>query len=118
MRKIMPLMLIVVLMFTAIGCSSIKNGTPEQAAETFMQAMIEGDEKVIDELNKSDVFMYPTHFLISEYCPKYADLNISDYDFKANQKQNIVTMYDKSTGEDVLRLKISKIGDKYYFKGF
>lgn len=126
MRKIAPLIVIVALMFTMLGCaggsgssgSSIKNGTPEDAARTFIKALAEGNEEVLDELNKADKVVYPTHSIVSEYCPAFADFNVSDYDFKANDEKDRVFLYKKGTDERLFNIKVCKIGDKYYFRGF
>lgn len=124
MRKTIPLIVIIVLMFTMIvGCasssgSSIKNGTPEDAARTFIKALAEGNEEVLDELNKADKVVYPTHSIVTEYCPAFADFNVSDYDFQANDEKDRVFLYKKGTDERLFNIKVCKIGDKYYFRGF
>lgn len=125
LRQSLSLILAMVLLLSLVlvvnGCSKekkIKNSTIEEAATTFVQALINGDEKTLEKVNRSDAFDFPTHFLMSDVAKKYADMNIKDYKFMADKDNSTVEMIEKATDKTYKVLKIEKIGDKYYFTDF
>ncbi len=119
MKKRISLFIIVMLIVTALtACGGVKQGTMEDTAKTFVQALIDGNEDVLNEINKSGPMNFPTHYLMSDYAPEFADFKISDFSFDVNEEKEIVEIVKKGEEKAFKKLKISKIGDKYYFLGF
>lgn len=98
-----------------VGCTRVKQGSMEDAAKTFIQAMIDGDKETLEIINRSDSYNLPTHFLLSQYASDFAEYKISDFRFEADEEKRLVDVIKKDTGNVYLILKIEKQGDKYYF---
>ena len=100
------------------GGEKINQKTPEGTAKILVKALIDGDERALDEINQSTMFENPTQFFFPAYAPQFAGKKLKNYKFK--KKKNIygdecVLVYYKRNKEPTLYLEIEKIGKKYYF---
>jgi hypothetical protein len=117
MKKLCLISVILCIFLSA--CNGVKNKTVEDTAETFVQALIDGDEEMLNEINKSDPLDFPTHYLISDYAPKFADYKVSDFQYGINEDEGIVEIQSKNDIDELYyKISIVKIGKEYYFTGF
>lgn len=116
-KKIQILILLLAVSIILSGCGGVKQGSMEDTAKTFFQAMVNGDEETLNKINKSDPLDQPTHFLISYYAPGYADLDISDFYFEVDEEKGRVQVKRKATDKVFASYNIEKIGNKYYYMG-
>ncbi|MGG2201875.1 hypothetical protein [Paenibacillus validus] len=114
MKAFKSLCLAAVLALSLTACGG--GGSQDAAAKSFVQALIDGNEETLKEINKSGMLDYPTHYLISDFAPKFADRKVKDFSFEADKDKGIVTV-KSSDGKLDYKLKIEKIGDKFYFTG-
>ncbi|GIO42277.1 hypothetical protein J41TS4_20350 [Paenibacillus apis] len=112
--KMMIVVLVVAVML--MGCSKgISNDTPEAAAKTFIEALINGDEDTLNKINRSSSLDYPTSYLLSDFAPEYADRKIEDFTFEVISNEKVLAQ--SKDGEKKWTLRIKKIGDGYFFTG-
>lgn len=108
------LFVIAIITIFMVACGSKQNSqeTFQGTAEAFVQALIDGDEKTLGNLNRDET--NPTDHLLSSIAPKFSDLKIEDITFELDEEKNEVLVEYK--GEETIRywLDIEKIGDKYF----
>jgi len=100
--------LMVAVSLLGCGCDRINQSSMKDTAKTFVQALINGDEKVLDKINKSDLFNAPTYFLMSDFAPDFADTKLSNYEFDVNEEANIVSVIREGEEKAFIRLAIKK----------
>lgn len=66
MRKALAILLSVLFLCGLTGCGGPKLDTPIDAAKTWTKAMVKADSKLMDQVNRSDFFSYPTHYLMQQ----------------------------------------------------
>ncbi|TYQ18268.1 UNVERIFIED_CONTAM: hypothetical protein Cloal_0690 [Acetivibrio alkalicellulosi] len=97
--------------------SKPNNSTPENAAKTFINALIRGDEEMLNKINRSDPFHYPTHYLLSDFASEYSNYKLSDFEIKVvEEKKNKYKVSVQTYDEKInVWLRIDPIGGSYYF---
>lgn len=111
--KGLSLLLFTTFLLTACGEPEIKNSSMEETAETFVQALIDGDEKVIDELNHDA--QNPTSEIMQKHAPKFSGKNIEDIKFEVLKESDEVEIeYVDSDGSIRYWFTIEKIGEEYF----
>lgn len=97
------------------GTSRVANSTPEAAAKSFVKAMIAGDSKAIDALNKSAPGSWPTSRLLTD-ANRWGMVgsDISNYEI-TDKGRNEFSVKNKKTGKEVITLTFIFADGKYYF---
>lgn len=110
--KVFIVTAITILFLVACGEKQSSQETFQGTAEAFVQALIDGDEKTLENLNRDET--NPTDHLLSSIAPKFTDLKIEDINFELDEEKNEVLVEYK--GEETIRywLDVEKIGDKYF----
>lgn len=117
MKLFKSVIAVVVLSLIVAGCGGgVNQSSQVSTAKSFVQALIDGDEKTLNTLNKSGMLDYPTHYLISDFAPQYADRKLKEFTFEADPDKGIVTVKSED-GKIDSKLKIQKIGKEFYFTG-
>lgn len=118
MRKKLLLVLTLLMLTVTIsaGCGkSLDNSTPEKAAKTFMQALINGDSKVLEELNMSSPLQYPTHLLLSMATEwELSKYSINDFTFE-KVGNNVVRVKSAKARIDIKFEMVQKDGKWYFY---
>lgn len=121
MKRVSLAVLVLMLVLVQIGCSaSAPNlSTQDDAAKTFVQAMIDGDYNLMDEVNRSDSWDAPTNFVMTEFAPQYAEYKLSDFDFYTIGPEETELITVRSRDDKIKQtLRIRQIGNNYYFVSF
>lgn len=98
---------------TIVEGESIKvnNSTIEETAETFVQAMIDADEDILNEIyrNPED----PLEYMLPDEGPEFSGLSLNDFSF-LYEEDNEVQLERKDGEGPVYWIRIEMIGDKYF----
>jgi hypothetical protein len=99
------------------------NTTPIGTARAFVQALIEGDEKTVDLLNKSTRWGFPTDDVMSRFAPRFAGRNLREFLFRVKNEDvsvdDMIRVEVKSDDGTIwYSIGLKKIGDRYYFVSF
>jgi hypothetical protein len=95
-------LLISTVLVLLVGCGP---KTQVEVAQDFVNALIHGDEGMLNQLNKSGPLEFPTQFLMEDRAPKFADKNIVDFTFKGDPQSGTVS-YQYKDGQPSGKLKI------------
>lgn len=119
LKKLVPVVigLVAILISPSLsaGRGGIRQDTRIEAAQTFVQALIEGDDSAMDRVNRSGPLMHPTFDLMAHVAPRYAGRSLQDFTF--TEIGNVVRIESKD-GKILTGLEIVRIGDKYFFVNF
>jgi hypothetical protein len=89
----------------------VKNSSIEETAETFVQAMIDADEDILNEVyrNPED----PLEYMLPDEGPEFSGLSLNDFSFEY-EEDNEVQLERKDGEGPIYWIKIEMIGDKYF----
>jgi hypothetical protein len=113
MKRIATGVLITVIALTLVGCG-MNNSTVLDAAKTFTQAQINGDSKVIQEIDRSGPLAYPAQYVLSLASTSgYSKHNIDEFKFEQVNDTTANVLGPKDIGDK--SLSFVKENGKYYF---
>ncbi|WP_377887529.1 hypothetical protein [Alkalihalobacillus sp. R86527] len=112
--KIKFVMLLGLLGMLLTGCGSIDQSSMESTAQTFVQAVIDGDEEVLNTINKSDEWSWPTNYVLSELGPDFSGRSLDEFTFTVNKERSLV-MFESEDEEIKKAARFKPVGEKYYF---
>jgi hypothetical protein len=113
MKKIKFTLTIFLILLSLVACSDGEKpqSSMQGTAETFVQALIDGDEKTVDKLNRDD--LNPTDYVMSDLAPKFSGLKLKDFTFETDKdEQEVKVKHDNLDG--IYWLTIEKNEDKFY----
>lgn len=118
MNRLKVLLILLITTTTILtACGEQGNETMQGTAESFVQALIDGDEEKIDELNRNAG--EPTKYVIQKHAPKFSGLKVSDFDFEIDEGKNEVKITNETNGKKIRYwLTIEKIGEEYFVTYF
>lgn len=113
MKQLIFTLTIFLLSLSLVACSDGEKSqsSMQGTAETFVQALIDGDEKTVDKLNHDD--LNPTNYIMSDIAPKFSGLKLENFTFETDKyEQEVKVKNDNLDG--IYWLKIEKNESKYY----
>lgn len=99
MKKFLVLFLLMTTLFLLSACGGIKNNTAEEAVQTFVQAALDGDREIIEEL-----------YLNPEYTADEIIIALSD-NLRGTKVEDLV-LYSDNEGEVSFE---TEAGDEFEF---
>lgn len=116
MKKLNALVMGLALVLLA-GCGA-KNDTSMEAAKTFMTAMVDGDMKLMSEVNHSSEMLFPADQMIKiANRDGVVGLDVSDMEFEQIDDLTVDVTFTTSDGEDGYTLVFNEEKEGYYFIG-
>ena len=108
--------LIVIFVLSGIGgyiyANRIKQDTPTDVAKTFVKAVLKGDTKTIETINRSDVG-FPASYLLTLYAKDFAD-GADGKEYQYDQNDKVVYVVDGKSSKITSTIPIIQIDKKYY----
>ncbi|ADU32014.1 phosphate/phosphite/phosphonate ABC transporter substrate-binding protein [Evansella cellulosilytica] len=116
MRRL-HILLAFIIMGLLVACGSVKNETVLEAAETFMEGMIEADFDKIESVNESDEWMFPTDYLL-EVANEGGIVGLTTDDFSLEEIDSLEVVVSFTNESSIpLLLKFQERNDGFYFVG-
>ena len=113
MKKLLFTLTIFLLLLSLVACSEGEESqsTMHGTAESFVQALIDGDEKTVDKLNRDE--LNPTNYVMSDIAPKFTGLKLENFTFETDKDEQEVKVKNDNL-DGIYWLKIEKNENKYY----
>ena len=113
MKRIVAGFLVGIVALTLTGCG-MNNSTVLDAAKTFTQGEIDGDTKVINEIDHSSPSQYPPQYILSGASKAgYSKHKIDEFKFVQVDDATVNVLGPKDIGD--LQLSFIKENGKYFF---
>jgi len=119
MRKFLSVLVFIGVIFLLTACGGVKNETSLEAAQTIMKGMVKGDSELIEEINHSSDWSFPTHYMISIANKRNligADLKSMEYEVDEEDERIVTVQYINTEGnEKSITMQFNEESDGYYF---
>lgn len=114
LKNFLIVLFVCLLTISLAGCG-IENSSSLEAAKIFTQAQIDGDKKVMEEINHSLPLTFPPQYVLSEASKNgYNKHKIAEFNFEQVNDTTINVYGPKDIGN--LSLSFVKEDGKYYFE--
>lgn len=113
MRTLLKTLPLLCILFILSACTDqLQNETMEDTAETFLQAIIDGDTETIEALNRDPE--YPSTEVMSKFGPMLSGMNLEDLEMEFDKEKNELQFHIDSSEGGFYWLNIELIGERYF----
>ena len=119
LQKLAPVVggvVLLLILVSLISGGGVRQSTPIEAAQTFVQALITGDDAMMDAVNRSGPLCHPTFDLMAHTAPRFAGYSLRDFTF--TEKGNNIVVVASNDGVFLMGLEIVPVGKRFYFIDF
>lgn len=95
------------------------NKTPIGAAQMWVEAMVKADSKLMNRVNRSEWWQYPTEMLMQDaHDHGWTKLDLRKFEYRLDDKRDNVVVVTHPDKNWETKLKILLIDNRYYFVGY